>query len=63
MLGLSSINITFILEIVLCLCFGRGLDLIPASEGETCGSFFVFPDSLRAKKWVSQSNRNTSLIV
>lgn len=52
MLGLSNLNLTFILEIASCLSFGRRPNLIPASEGETCCSFFVFPDSLKAKKWI-----------
>lgn len=52
MLGLSNLKLTFILEIAPCLSFDRGLDLIPASEGQTRGSFFVFPDSLKAKKWI-----------
>lgn len=32
--------------------FWQRTRLIPASEGQTCGSFFLFPDSLKAKKWI-----------
>lgn len=45
-------NITYILEIGSYLSLVKGLDLIPTTDGEAFGSFFVFPDFLKAKKWI-----------
>lgn len=50
-LGLSDMNIAYILEVASCLSLDRQLDLIPAAGGEGSRSFSVFPVSLKAKNW------------